>query len=77
MKSVQLTAYGKVADVVKLVDVPDVGTPGPDEIIINVEAAGAIFFPVAGQFSFQQFAHAISVADKFSDKAILTPSIQG
>ena len=43
MKSVQLTAYGKVADVVKLVDVPDVGTPGPDEIIINVEA-GAPFF---------------------------------
>src|ERR1700757_2008293 len=39
MKSVQLTAYGKVADVVKLIDVPDVGPPGPDEIIINVEAA--------------------------------------
>jgi NADPH:quinone reductase-like Zn-dependent oxidoreductase len=39
MKSIQLTAYGKAADVVKLIDVPDVGTPGPDEIIIDVEAA--------------------------------------
>jgi RND family efflux transporter MFP subunit len=33
MKSIQLTAYGKAADVVKLIEVPDVGTPGPDEII--------------------------------------------
>ena len=39
MKSIQLTAYGKAADVVKLIEVPDVGTPGPDEIIIDVEAA--------------------------------------
>ncbi|MBV8415158.1 MAG: alcohol dehydrogenase catalytic domain-containing protein, partial [Verrucomicrobia bacterium] len=39
MKSIQLTGYGKPHEVVKLIDVQDVGTPGPDEIIIDVEAA--------------------------------------
>lgn len=39
MKSIQLTAYGAPADVVKLVDVPDVGQPGRDEVVIDVEAA--------------------------------------
>ena len=39
MKSIQLTAYGNPADVVKLVDVPDVTAPGPDEVVIDVEAA--------------------------------------
>lgn len=39
MKSIQLTAYGNPSEVVKLVDIPDVGAPKPDEIIIAVEAA--------------------------------------
>ncbi|MGF6505806.1 alcohol dehydrogenase catalytic domain-containing protein [Paraburkholderia sp. 32] len=39
MKSIQLTGYGTPADVVKLVDVPDVGAAAPDEIVIDVEAA--------------------------------------
>ncbi len=39
MKSIPLTAYGDPAEVVKLVDVPDVGMPGPDEIVIDLEAA--------------------------------------
>jgi NADPH:quinone reductase-like Zn-dependent oxidoreductase len=39
MKGIQLTGYGNPADVVRLIDVPDVGPPGPDEIIIDVEAA--------------------------------------
>lgn len=39
MKSIQLSAYGDPAEVVKLVDVPDVGAPGPDEIVIDLEAA--------------------------------------
>lgn len=39
MKSIQLSAYGNPADVVSLVDVPDVGPPEPDEIIIDVEAS--------------------------------------
>jgi NADPH:quinone reductase-like Zn-dependent oxidoreductase len=39
MRSIQLTAYGNPIDVVKLVDVPEVAEPGPDEIIIDVEAA--------------------------------------
>ena len=39
MKGLQLTAYGDPAQVVKLVDVPDVGAPGPDEIVIEVEAS--------------------------------------
>src|SRR5690242_15723209 len=39
MKGLQLTAYGDPAQVVRLVDVPDVGAPGPDEVIIEVEAS--------------------------------------
>jgi NADPH:quinone reductase-like Zn-dependent oxidoreductase len=39
MKSIQLTAYGDPAKVVKVVDVPDVGAPAPDEVVIDIEAA--------------------------------------
>jgi NADPH:quinone reductase-like Zn-dependent oxidoreductase len=39
MKSIQVTAYGKPADVVKLVDVPNIGQPETGEIVIGIEAA--------------------------------------
>jgi mitochondrial enoyl-[acyl-carrier protein] reductase / trans-2-enoyl-CoA reductase len=39
MQGLQLTGYGAPADVVKLVDLPDVGLPASDEIIIDVEAS--------------------------------------
>jgi NADPH:quinone reductase-like Zn-dependent oxidoreductase len=39
MRSIQLTGYGNPADVVKLVDTPDVGAPGIGEVVIDVEAA--------------------------------------
>jgi NADPH:quinone reductase-like Zn-dependent oxidoreductase len=39
MKSIQVTAYGDPAEVVKLVNVPDVGSPASNEVVIDVEAA--------------------------------------
>ena len=39
MKGLQLTAYGDPSEVVELVDLPDVGAPGPDEVVIDVEAS--------------------------------------
>lgn len=39
MKGLQISRYGNPADVVKLVEIPDVGTPGPDEVIIDVAAS--------------------------------------
>ena len=39
MQGLQLTGYGDPADVVKLVDLPDVGAPGPDEVVIDIEAS--------------------------------------
>ena len=39
MQGLQLTGYGDPADVIKLVDVPDVGVPRPDEVVIDVEAS--------------------------------------
>jgi NADPH:quinone reductase-like Zn-dependent oxidoreductase len=39
MKAIQLQAFGNPADVVRLVDVPDVGRPGPDEVVIALEAS--------------------------------------
>jgi NADPH:quinone reductase-like Zn-dependent oxidoreductase len=39
MRGIQLTAHGDPSEVVELVDVPDVGAPGPDEVVIDVEAS--------------------------------------
>ena len=39
MRGIQLTGYGNPADVVRLVDAPDVGAPGSDEVVIDIEAA--------------------------------------
>jgi len=39
MKGLQLTAYGDPSDVVELADLPEVGAPGPDEVVIDVEAS--------------------------------------
>ncbi|GAB1824274.1 zinc-dependent alcohol dehydrogenase family protein [Herbidospora sp. RD11066] len=39
MKALQLRAHGDPSEVVELVDVPDVGAPGPDEVVIDVEAS--------------------------------------
>jgi NADPH:quinone reductase-like Zn-dependent oxidoreductase len=39
MKGLQLTGYGDPTEVVKLVDVPDPGEPGPDEVVVEVEAS--------------------------------------
>jgi len=39
MKAIQLQSFGRAPDVVKLVDLPDVGSPGPDEVVIAVEAS--------------------------------------
>jgi NADPH:quinone reductase-like Zn-dependent oxidoreductase len=39
VKAIELSGYGDPAEVVKLVDVPDVGAPSPNEVVINVEAA--------------------------------------
>jgi hypothetical protein len=41
VKGIQLIGYGNPAEVVKLIDVADVGTPERDEIVIDVEAASA------------------------------------
>lgn len=39
MKGIQLTGYGNPAEVVRLVHAPDVGAPGPAEVLIDIEAA--------------------------------------
>jgi len=38
MKAVQVVAFGSAAEVVKLNEVPDVGGPGSDEVVVAVEA---------------------------------------
>ncbi|MET8412587.1 zinc-dependent alcohol dehydrogenase family protein [Streptomyces sp. NPDC005195] len=39
MKGLKLTGHGYPNEVVELGDVPDVGDPGPDEVVIDVEAS--------------------------------------
>jgi NADPH:quinone reductase-like Zn-dependent oxidoreductase len=39
MKAIQIEAYGNPAEVLKVVDLPDVGTPATGEVVIEVEAS--------------------------------------
>lgn len=39
MKALQIEAFGNPAEVVKLVELPDVGAPAPDEVVVAVEAS--------------------------------------
>jgi NADPH:quinone reductase-like Zn-dependent oxidoreductase len=55
MKAVQLQAFGNPADVVKLTDVPDVGAPGADEVVIATEASpinGTDLSIIAGRYGY-------------------------
>ena len=39
MKAVQIVAFGKPTEVLQVADVPDVGAPGPNEVVIALEAS--------------------------------------
>lgn len=55
MQAIQLQAFGKAADVVKLVDVPDVSAPAPDEVVIALEASpvnATDLMIIAGRYGF-------------------------
>ncbi|VIO68465.1 Quinone oxidoreductase 1 [Bradyrhizobium ivorense] len=55
MKAVQVVAFGRAAEVVKLNEVPDVGSPGPDEVVVAVEAApinNSDFMIIAGRYGY-------------------------
>jgi NADPH:quinone reductase-like Zn-dependent oxidoreductase len=39
MRAVQVVKFGSAADALKLNEVPDVGAPGPNEVVVAVEAA--------------------------------------
>src|ERR1700732_2985335 len=39
MQAIQIEAFGNPAEVMKLVDVPDVGAPGEGEVVIALEAS--------------------------------------
>jgi NADPH:quinone reductase-like Zn-dependent oxidoreductase len=39
VKAIQRTGHGDPAEVVGLADLPDIAPPGPNEVIIDVEAA--------------------------------------
>lgn len=55
MRALQLQAFGKPADVVKLVDVADVGVPAPNEVVIELEASpvnATDLLIIAGRYGF-------------------------
>jgi NADPH:quinone reductase-like Zn-dependent oxidoreductase len=39
MKAIQIEAFGNPAEVVKVVDIPDVGAPAAGEVVIALEAS--------------------------------------
>ena len=59
MKAVQVVAFGRAAEVVKLNEVPDVGSPGPNEVVVAVEAApinNSDFMIMAGRYGYRDAA---------------------
>jgi len=55
MRAIQLQAFGKPADAVKLVEVADVGAPAPDEVVIALEASpinATDLMIIAGRYGF-------------------------
>lgn len=55
MKAIQAVAFGNAAEAVKLNEVPDVGSPGPNEIVVAVEATpinNTDLMIVAGQYGY-------------------------
>jgi NADPH:quinone reductase-like Zn-dependent oxidoreductase len=39
MKAIQIEAFGKPVEVVKVVEIPDVGAPGAGEVVLALEAS--------------------------------------
>ena len=55
MKAVQVVAFGRPAEAVRLNEVPDVGSPGPNEVVVAVEAApinNSDFMIIAGRYGY-------------------------
>jgi len=55
MKAVQVVAFGRAAEVVKLNDVPELGSPGPNEVVVAVEATpinNSDFMIIAGRYGY-------------------------
>jgi len=42
MKAIQIEAFGKPVQVVKVVEIPDVGAPGAGEVVLALEASPMI-----------------------------------
>ena len=45
--------------------------------LVPLVASGALSFPVAGEYSFEQYPAALAVAAKYRGKAILKPGLPG
>jgi NADPH:quinone reductase-like Zn-dependent oxidoreductase len=65
MQAIQLQAFGKPAEVVKLVEVTDVGAPAPDEVVITLEATPinpTDLMIIAGRYGFlPQLPHILGI----------------
>jgi NADPH:quinone reductase-like Zn-dependent oxidoreductase len=56
MKAIQIEAFGNPAEVMKLVDVPDVGAPGEGEVVIALEASPINFsdlLMISGRYGYR------------------------
>jgi NADPH:quinone reductase-like Zn-dependent oxidoreductase len=56
VKAIQLNRHGDPADAVTVVDIPDVGPPAPDEVVIDVEASPiqpTDLLMIAGTYGYQ------------------------
>ncbi len=86
MKAIQITTFGKPAEVAQCVDVADAGAPGANEIVIEVEASPINQYDllmIAGGYGYRpplpaivgtdQVREAITKAAESGGKVLFTP----
>ena len=56
MKAIQIEAFGNPAEVMKVVDIPDVGAPAATEVVIKLEASPINFsdlLMISGRYGYR------------------------
>ena len=67
MKAIQIQSFGKPTEVARCVDIPDVGAPGANEVVLEVEATPinmSDLLMIAGAYGYRRFHSGISALDE-------------
>src|SRR5260370_28828953 len=79
MKAVQIEAFGNPADVVKVIDIPDVGAPAAGEVVIALDASPLNQYDllmIAGGYAYLPRLPAIMWAEGVGRVVAVGPGVQ-